>query len=161
MKVVSNTSPICYLLLIDQIHLLPNLFGEVFVPQAVRLELSDIAAPEEVRKWSTTPPIWLQVQTVPSVVDLELNRLHQGEREAILLAQSIGADLMVLDEKAARQTAKARGFNITGLLGILDKGAAMGLVEVSEAVARLQKTNFRASPHLLKTLLGKYGRHSP
>jgi predicted nucleic acid-binding protein len=161
MKVVSNTSPICYLLLIEQIHLLPELFGEVVVPQAVRAELSDPMAPEKVREWITTPPMWLKVQTVAPIVDLELSRLHQGEREAIQLAQSIGADLVMLDEKAARQTATARGLNITGLLGVLDKGAAIGIVDMAESVARLQKTNFRASPRLLKTLLEKYGHHTP
>jgi predicted nucleic acid-binding protein len=39
MKVVSNSSPICYLLLIGQIHLLPALFGQIDVPEAVYLSL--------------------------------------------------------------------------------------------------------------------------
>lgn len=35
MIVISDTSPICYLLLIQQIHLLPLLYGRVFIPERV------------------------------------------------------------------------------------------------------------------------------
>jgi predicted nucleic acid-binding protein len=35
MLVVSDTSPLCYLLLIDQIDLLPKIYGRVVIPQAV------------------------------------------------------------------------------------------------------------------------------
>ncbi len=43
MKIVSNSSPICYLRLIDRIHLLPALFGKIFIPEAVVQELSNEA----------------------------------------------------------------------------------------------------------------------
>ena len=35
MAVVSDTSPLCYLLLIDLIDLLAELYGKVIIPQAV------------------------------------------------------------------------------------------------------------------------------
>ena len=41
MIVVADTSPICYLLLIGGISLLPQLYGQVLIPQAVRQELAD------------------------------------------------------------------------------------------------------------------------
>jgi len=41
MKVVSNTSPICYLWMINEIHLLPALFDKILIPEAVRNELID------------------------------------------------------------------------------------------------------------------------
>ena len=37
--VVSNSSPICYLVLIGEIHLLPAMFKEISVPEAVIREL--------------------------------------------------------------------------------------------------------------------------
>ena len=37
--IVADTSPLFYLLSIDQIDLLPQLFGRVFVPDAVYQEL--------------------------------------------------------------------------------------------------------------------------
>ena len=61
-----------------------------------------------------------------------------------------------LDEKAARQVAKEYGFKVTGLLGLLSEAARLGLLNFPEAIERLQKTNFRASPRLLKLLLDRY-----
>ncbi|MBR8833400.1 MAG: hypothetical protein DSM106950_04985 [Stigonema ocellatum SAG 48.90 = DSM 106950] len=48
MAVVSDTSPLCYLVLIDLIDLLPELYGKVMIPQAVFNELSVPQAPEAV-----------------------------------------------------------------------------------------------------------------
>jgi predicted nucleic acid-binding protein len=42
--VVADTSPLFYLLSIDHIDLLPQLFGTVFVPDAVHMELCHPAA---------------------------------------------------------------------------------------------------------------------
>ena len=50
MIVVSDTSPLCYLLLIDLIEVLPQLFGRVIIPQTVRDELLAPAAPQVVRQ---------------------------------------------------------------------------------------------------------------
>ncbi len=41
MIIVSNTSPINYLILIGQIDLLPELFGQIIIPQVVYSELSN------------------------------------------------------------------------------------------------------------------------
>jgi predicted nucleic acid-binding protein len=50
MLVVSDTSPLCYLLLIDQIDLLPKIYGRVVIPQAVRDELADERSPQLVKR---------------------------------------------------------------------------------------------------------------
>ena len=59
MIVVSNTSPINYLILIGYIYLLPELFPAVIVPPEVCTELSDVLAPLTVQAWISTPPSWL------------------------------------------------------------------------------------------------------
>jgi predicted nucleic acid-binding protein len=61
MAVVSDTSPLCYLLLIDLIDLLPELYDQVIIPQAVLHELSVPQAPEAVQAWIAQPPVWLEV----------------------------------------------------------------------------------------------------
>jgi predicted nucleic acid-binding protein len=85
-----------------------------------------------------------------------LGRLHLGEREAITLAAQLKADLIVLDEKAARRVAVERGLYTTGLLGILDEAATRRLIDLPTAIERLQRTTFRASPRLLKALLDRH-----
>lgn len=56
MIVVSDTSPIRYLVLLQIEHILPALFGEIFVPPAVHAELRRANTPEIVRAWATRPP---------------------------------------------------------------------------------------------------------
>ena len=46
MKAVSNTTPLRYLIAIEQEHLLGKLFEKVFVPLAVHEELTDARTPE-------------------------------------------------------------------------------------------------------------------
>jgi predicted nucleic acid-binding protein len=154
--VVSNSSPICYLVLIGQIHLLSSLFKEITVPEVVIRELSDEGAPEPLREWVARPPQWLKVQEVAPQTSLELDRLHAGEREVILLASQIKAELLIMDEKAAREAAIKRGFRVTGLIGLLDEAAALGMLDLLKTVEKLRLTSFRASPYLLKTLLDRH-----
>ncbi len=156
MIVVADTSPLCYLVLIGHIDLLPRLFGRVIVPRAVWEELKAQGAPSMVQTWTSQPPAWLDIQALLSNSDESLNQLHPGERETILLAEQLGANLVVLDEKAARLIAIQRGLNITGLLGILVEFATKGWIDLPDAIDRLQKTTFRASPRLLKSILDKF-----
>jgi predicted nucleic acid-binding protein len=153
--VVSNTSPVCYLVLIGQVELMHQLFGEVRVPPAVLAELRASGAPDPVRGWAMAPPSWLDLPSVELAPDEGLHHLHAGERDAIALAEHLGADLVILDEKAARQTAAARGLRVTGLLGILEHAAQRGLCDLPDAITRLRETSFRASPPILKVLLDR------
>jgi predicted nucleic acid-binding protein len=49
MIVVSDTTPLNYLILIDAAQVLPALFGRVCAPTAVMRELSDPRGPQPVR----------------------------------------------------------------------------------------------------------------
>ncbi|NER93123.1 MAG: DUF3368 domain-containing protein [Symploca sp. SIO1B1] len=156
MKVVADTSPLCYLVLIDLIDLLPNLYDKIIIPRAVFNELSAPQAPDLVQLWIANPPDWLETQIVENQLDVELSQLDLGEQEAITLAESIGADLIILDDKAGRKIALHRGLRIIGLLGILGVAGQRGLVNLSVAIERLQQTNFRVSPSLLESFLERY-----
>ncbi|NEQ68796.1 MAG: DUF3368 domain-containing protein [Symploca sp. SIO2D2] len=156
MIVVSDTSPICYLLLIDQINLLPRLYNQVIIPQAVCEELGAEESPEIVQNWIAKPPKWLEVQSVEIAPDAAIERLDVGEGEAILLAEQLGADLILLDEKTGRRVAMERGLKVIGLLGILDDAATQGLIDLPVLVERLQQTTFWASSNLIEWLLAKH-----
>ncbi len=62
MTVITDTSPLNYLVLIDVVHILPTLFGKVTIPDAVLRELSTAGAPPEVRAWISWPQ--------PGLIDL-------------------------------------------------------------------------------------------
>src|SRR4051812_9445562 len=62
MIVVADTSPLCYLVLVDQIEVLASLFGQVVIPPAVLQELGHPRTPAPVQKWAASPPSWLEVR---------------------------------------------------------------------------------------------------
>ncbi|NJL91859.1 MAG: DUF3368 domain-containing protein [Coleofasciculaceae cyanobacterium SM2_1_6] len=152
MIVVSDTSPINYLLLIDQIDLLPQLYQQIIIPDVVRREMLDPLAPFVLQQWIANPPAWLTVQTV-SGVDSTLNALDLGEQAAITLAQTLPADLLIIDERLGRDVASDRSIPIVGTLGILDDAANQGLIDLADEISRLQQTNFRISRRIIQKLL--------
>ncbi len=156
MRVVFDTSPICYLVLIGEIDVLPSLFEEILVPHAVVAEWDHPKSPLILRRWAAEPPGWLRRHSIDVGKMAGLRSLDRGEREAIALARLSKADLVVLDDKAARRIAFDLGLSVTGLLGVLDRAAAQGLLDLRAAVGRLRKTSFRAHPRLLKDLLDRH-----
>jgi len=151
MIVVADTTPINYLVLIGYPSVLRDLFQQVILPRAVFQELQSPQAPDEIRVWCASVPDWCRVESV-TAVPADLMHLGAGEREAIALTEQLTADLLLIDEGRGRRAARQRGLPITGTIGILDQAAAMGLIDIDTAVERLQRTTFRASAALLKTL---------
>src|ERR1017187_5591377 len=147
MVIVADTSPINYLVLIDQIGLLPRLYTRVLIPPAVFDELTHPAAPSPVRDWTEQHPIWLEVVSPKNTVALA--QLAPGERQAIALAGELGAGVLLIDELTGRQEAKRRGLKVAGPLSVLDDADQAGLVNFAESIARLRKTRFRVSQAVL------------
>jgi predicted nucleic acid-binding protein len=56
MIVISDTSPLLYLFLIDLIELLPQLYGQIIIPEVIRDEMIDVGAPTDFRNWAMEPP---------------------------------------------------------------------------------------------------------
>jgi predicted nucleic acid-binding protein len=156
MIVIADTSPINYLLLIDQIDLLPRLFQQIIIPDKVRDEMLNPDAPLTLQQWVADQPSWLTVQSVP-VIDTTLSSLDPGEQAAITLAQTLPADLLIIDERLGRRMAEERGIAIIGTLGVLDDAAAQGWLNLTEAIAQLKQTNFRVSRRIIETLLKNEG----
>jgi predicted nucleic acid-binding protein len=154
MIIVSDTSPLCYLILIDCIEVLPKLYGQIIIPQIVYQELIASGTPEIVKNWCKNIPEWLIIQTIDNHSDLELEQLDPGEKSAIMLAEQVQANLIILDEKFARRIAKNRGLNVIGLLGILYDACLAKLIEPTK-FKELQETNFFVSPKLIKDILDK------
>lgn len=143
--VVSDTSPLRYLILVEQVDLLPLLFDQVLIPPAVLREMGQPRTPEPVRLWAVSPPGWLIVRQ-PAVVDDGL-KLGDGEKEAIGLAQEIQATRLLIDDRDAVRAARALGLTVVGTLALLDEGAERGLIldlpQVLECLTN--NTNFRVS----------------
>jgi predicted nucleic acid-binding protein len=157
MIVIADTSPICYLLLIGQIDLLPRLYGQVMISTIIQQELADANSPPVVRLWIAEPPIWLTVVEMLPINAAGLENLDLGEQSAIALAETFKADLLIIDELLGRQVAQARGLRITGLLGVLQAAARQGWINLPETIQALRQTSFRASERLLRQVLNDVG----
>lgn len=76
--VVADTSPICYLILIEQIDVLSSLYGRVIIPSFVKDELSNTIAPLPVQSWIKNAPNWLKVREVLSQPDIAVAKAVRG-----------------------------------------------------------------------------------
>lgn len=149
--VVSDTSPLHYLILCDAVEVLPRLFSEVLIPPTVFQELQQAGTPAPVRRWAQSFPEWIKVQA-PNRLDPLLN-VDQGELEAICLAEEVHAAAILMDDQAGRIAAHRRGLAVTGTIGVLELAAGRGLVQLQDALKKLQETNARLDPELIEGAL--------
>ena len=133
--VVADTSPLRYLVQIEQVELLPRLFAKVFIPAVVSDELLHHSAPEAVRNWMSSRPGWLAVSLVAAPDDPSLQALDEGEKSAIALGLYLAADLILIDDRRGAAVARGKGFEVTGTLGILDLAAHRGMISMVDALA--------------------------
>lgn len=87
MIVIADTTPINYLVLIGEQELLPALFCQVILPDAVFRELLATATPQVVRQWLANHPQWLEIRNVTMAPDTSMSHLNEEEREAMQLAE--------------------------------------------------------------------------
>ena len=125
----------------------------MIIPVAVQDELKAPGAPVQIRELLDRSRGWLEAVSAP-LSDPILAGLDPGEKEAIALAVSMKADPVLLDEARGRRAAEHFGLTVTGTIGVLDRAARVGLIDLTDAVERLRKTNFRASPRLYQLLSG-------
>jgi predicted nucleic acid-binding protein len=149
--VVSDTSPLHYLILCGAETILPRLFRQVVIPPTVLRELQQPNTPPLVRQWAASLPTWIAVQT-PKTLNLALD-VDAGEMEAICLAQEIHADAVLMDDRAGRNAAIHCGLAVVGTIGLLEQAAARGLIDLPQAMERLGKTNARLDAKLIHAAL--------
>lgn len=140
MIVVSDSSPLVTLSKLAYIDLLRLLFTRIYVSQEVHDEVvvsgAGLPGAEEVRASA-----WIEVQTLKNRAELtalqERYGLGTGELSAIALAKELRADVVLLDDLAARSVARQEGFEVRGTLGVLETSFLEGhIVDLRTAFAR-------------------------
>lgn len=151
MLVVSNTSPLRYLIAVGRAELLAGLFGEIVIPTGVAQELGDKSAPLIVRQWIARPPAWLRILTLQIRPDAELlATLDLGEREAIQLTAEQKADFLVIDEWKGRAIARRRGLPLIGAIGVLGASYQRALIDDPlNVLVAMRQQGFRISDQLV------------
>jgi predicted nucleic acid-binding protein len=155
MLVVSDSSPINYLIRLRCVEVLPSLFGTVFMPTKVEEELNRATTPIEVKVFLASRPVWLVVQP-PAKVE-RIAKLDAGEEAAISLALELKANLLLIDDGDGRRAASLRGLSVIGLLGVLERAHERGLIVFSDIVARLP-ADYRIDRSLLDAAIERCRR---
>lgn len=127
-KAISNTSPLLYLYRIQAIGLLPSLFDEIWVPQAVADEFSaGHQRGYDVPQLSDYP--WLTIASPQSTPQQWFSLdLGPGEVAAMSLALENPDRIVLLDDRLARRTAQAAGLQVWGTLKLLLQAKSTGLI---------------------------------
>ena len=154
--IVSNATPLIAFARIGELTLLERIVEQLILPQAVWQEVtgvSDRPGAETIREAS-----WIDVQSVSEVPADLLTLLDRGEAEVIILAEELGADEVLLDERAARAVAITRGLSVLGTAGLLVRAKDRNLIPaVRPMLTRMQEAGMRYSQKFFESLLEQLG----
>jgi len=126
MKVICNTTPLIALASIKLLGLLHDVYGKINIPQAVFDEINH-GGPIDVPGLSTLK--WVEI--IPDIQSFEnklLFQLDSGEQQVILHGLKDETDLILIDDKVARNTAEYLGLRVKGTLGVLVEGRRRNLI---------------------------------
>lgn len=157
MLIIADTTPIISLVKIGLLNLLDGMYGEILLPAAVYDELVCNPAMEKEAEMIKNSP-FISVRTVENQLAVTILRkqlnLGAGESEAIILATTLTADLLIIDEKKARGIAKNLGIKITGTLGILVDAKRQNKIQaIKPLLDELIRHNIRISEKLYGDIL--------
>ncbi|WP_336037804.1 DUF3368 domain-containing protein [Halobacterium yunchengense] len=156
--VVSDTSPLLNLALIDRTDLLRSQFSDVTVPQQVWDELTEGEDGLEALRELRDDGFLHLVEVERSDLFVELfHELDLGETAALCYAVEEDADLVLLDERDGRRVARRHDLNVTGVIGILLRGANTGAVDLEHELDALREAGFWISDDLYSQILSETG----
>ena len=149
-KPICNTSPLQYLHQINQIDLLPEIYGSIQVPQAVADEIAtglhndnDLPHLEDL--------YWLSIRPNEENTDISKfpSGLGKGEIHVISSGLKMPDETLILDDRIARQFAFKSGLKVTGTVGILLLAKKLGMItSIKQSLDHLAALGFRISPDI-------------
>jgi hypothetical protein len=151
--IVSDASPLIALDYLGELELIPRLLGS-------RLTIPPAVARELFTSQRRSLPAWATVRGVNQPIAERILRasLGAGESEALALALEVNAELVLVDDKAARRTASALGLPVMGLLGLLLRAKSAGLIpELRTKLDQLLALPFHIAPRLYESALRDAG----
>jgi uncharacterized protein len=139
------------------LHLLPELFDRILVPQAVvgeleRGRLIGINLPD-IRSLQWVGIRVAKVEMVPTTADL-----GAGEKEVLALGMERPGAVLIMDERLGRSCANALKLRFTGVLGILLSAKREGRISrIAPLIGQLDQLGFRLSSKTRAAILKQAG----
>lgn len=156
MTVVSDSSPVIALSRINKLDILKSLYESILIPPAVKKEILS----DPLRKIPLDKLPWIKVKPLkqPLTVKILSANLGEGESQSLALTLELKANLLIIDDLAARDIAELLEIKYTGTLGVLIKAKRQQLIpSVKETINELIKKEFRISSQLFQTILDLTG----
>ncbi|WP_284010492.1 DUF3368 domain-containing protein [Haloarcula pelagica] len=154
--VVSDTSPLLNLALIDRLDLLTSQFSSLTIPTQVWDELTNGDAGLDALRDLHDTEFLTVVDVERSDLFTEIFRdLDLGETAAICYAIEQDADLLLLDEKDGRQVARRHDLSVTGVIGILLRAANEDDLDLQQELDALREAGFWISDELYSKILSE------
>ena len=158
-RVIVNSTPIIVLCNIGLLDILKALYAEICIPEAVYREVTE--KDDSACQVLKTALNWIHVEKIANQSDKKMYKakLHDGEVEVMILAQEgVRADLVILDDNAAKKTAKYLGLTVTGTLVILLKAKKAGIIPViAPVLEEIKKNGFYISGTVERIVLDEAG----
>ncbi len=157
-NVVVNSTPLIVLCGINRLDILQKLYHKIIIPAAVYQEVT--AKKDSACMQLKTAGSWIQVEQVRDYVEKKMYKakLHDGEVEVMILAQELNADLVIIDDDAAKKTAKYLGLTVTGTLGVLLKAKKQKIIEsIYPLLTEMKKNGFYIDSALENMVLKQAG----
>ena len=157
--VVSNAGPLIALAAIGHLDLLESLYARVLVPEAVLREVTQAGAMRVGAREVASAAYLEYVIVEPPPEPLLAKELGTGEAHVITLAQRLGAQLTILDERRARRIAEqAYGLRIKGSAGLLVSAKRRGLIpSVRPLLDDMVRHGYFLSPRLIERAAAEAG----
>ncbi|HZF07761.1 MAG TPA: DUF3368 domain-containing protein [Thermoanaerobaculia bacterium] len=139
MTVLANAGPLIALAKLNRLGLLSDLYRVVQVPRSVYHEVveqglargaTDAGTIRLFLDRSGWPILEVPEPTIRGYDPLVV--LDPGERDLLILAQSIPEALLLIDDEIARGEARRLGLAVRGTLGILAQARRAGLLTLQE-----------------------------
>jgi predicted nucleic acid-binding protein len=151
MKVIIDASPLISLAVINQLELLKKLFPEIIIPQAVFQEITAVKDRKCAVNIVAFIKNWVRHAEQKSNSKLDLGK---GESEAINIYLELKADLLIIDDKKARNAAESQNIKCIGTLGLLTLAKKKGFIrELRKHFIQLLKNRRYFSYQLLNQVL--------
>jgi len=156
--VVINASPLIILFKAHLEDLLPKLFNDIHVPQAVLSEVTDVDYEDESVAGIKYAGWAKQAFIDHFLPDISAWDLGAGESEVLTFAFQNPGFHAIIDDKAARRCAKTLGIKTLGTGGLLILAKRRGLIaSVSSGLEKLRQSGLWISDELDDLLLKEAG----
>ncbi len=157
--IVCDSSPLIALASIDKLFLLDSLFSNWHIPPAVYTEccIKDKPYAENLQLVLAShikPPSDIKLIEALSF------QIGKGESEAIVLAEEMGINLVLIDDLKGRRYVKLKNLEPIGTVGILLAAKKHGLVtEIKKELSNLKQSGIHVSDTLIKKALDLSGEN--